>query len=126
MVELTLPIPGSTLDIPIKLDVVDVEIPTLLRVDVLDGNKILVDNVTNNRRNRIITNKDQLRYEEEWNIKLIRKGDHLYVPLYTRFQLIYTMTQLRKHHMQFAHSSATKLCVLPKKARTKAENPKDN
>ena len=47
MVELMLPTPGSTLDIPVALDVGDVEIPQLLGLDVLDGNKLLVDKVTN-------------------------------------------------------------------------------
>ena len=39
-----LPIFGSALDIPLLLDVVDVEIPGLLGLDLLDGNNLLVDN----------------------------------------------------------------------------------
>ena len=47
MVELMLPKLGSTLDIPVILDVVDVEIPELLGPDILDRKNLLIDNVTN-------------------------------------------------------------------------------
>ena len=40
MIELMLPAPGSTLDIPVILDVVDVEIPPLPGLEVLDGNNL--------------------------------------------------------------------------------------
>ena len=66
MVELMLPTPGFTLDIPVILDVVEVEIPPLLGIDVLDGNKLLFDNVTSHLWSRIITNKNPLRFEDIW------------------------------------------------------------
>ena len=62
-----------------------------LQLEVLDGNNLIVDNVTNRLWNRIIINKDPLRFEDIWKIKLIRKGDHLYVLLSTPIQLFYTM-----------------------------------
>ena len=85
---------GSAFDIPVILHVLDVEIPELLGLDVLDGNNLLVDNVTNNLWNRTTTNKDLLRSEDIWDIKLRRKLDHLYVPLSTPIKLFYTMAQL--------------------------------
>ena len=103
MVELILPIPGSTLDIPVILDVVDVEIPLLLGMDVLDGTNHPFDNVTNHLQNHIITNKDPLRFEDVWKRKLRRNGDHLYVLLSTPIQLFYIMAQLRKLHKNFSH-----------------------
>ena len=42
-----LPTTGSTPDILVLFHVVDVEIPAIIGLDILDGNKILVDNVTN-------------------------------------------------------------------------------
>ena len=45
--ELVLLTPGSTLDIPVLPDVVDVEKPELLGLDMLDGNNLHIDNVTN-------------------------------------------------------------------------------
>ena len=47
IVELMLPRAGSTLDIPLIFDVEDVDISTILGLDVLDGNNLLVDNLTN-------------------------------------------------------------------------------
>ena len=64
MVELMLPTPGSSFDIPVILDVLDVEIPPLPELNVLDGNNLLVDNVTNHLRNRIITSKDPFSFED--------------------------------------------------------------
>ena len=64
MVELILPAPRSTLDISVIRDVVDVEIPPFLVLDILEGNNLLVDNVTNHLCNRIIINKDPLRFED--------------------------------------------------------------
>ena len=40
--------PGSILDISVILNVLDVNISPLLGLDVLDGNNLLVDNLTNN------------------------------------------------------------------------------
>ena len=57
MVVLMLPTPGSTLDITVILDAVDIEIPVLLGQDVLDGNNLLVDSLINRLWSRIITNK---------------------------------------------------------------------
>ena len=119
-----LPTPGSTLGIPVILDVVDVEIQELLGLVVLDENNLLVDNVTNHLWSRIIANNDLLRFEHIWKIKLIRKGDHLYVPLSTSIQLFYTMEQKGKLHKQFSHPSATKLCDLLKTGGTKTIAPK--
>ena len=41
MVELILPTPGCTLDIPVILDVLDVEIPPLLGLDFLDEKRFM-------------------------------------------------------------------------------------
>ena len=63
MMELMLPTPESTLDISVIIDVIDVEIPALLVQDVLDGKNLLVDIVTNHLWNRLVINKDPLRFE---------------------------------------------------------------
>ena len=83
IIELMLPTPGCTLDILVILDVLDVKIPPLLGLNVLDRNNLLVDNITYHLWNRIISNKDPLRFEDIWKIKLIIKGGHLYVLLST-------------------------------------------
>ena len=81
-----LPSLESVLYIPVLLDVLDIEIPALLGLNVLDGNNLLFKNLKNHPWSRIITKKDPLRFKDRWKIKLIRKGDHLYVPLSTRIQ----------------------------------------
>ena len=55
MFELMLSIPGSTLDIQVIRDVVDVKISPLLGLGVLDENKALFDKVTNDIWNYMIT-----------------------------------------------------------------------
>ena len=57
-----LPKPGSTLEIQVLLDFVDVLIPALLKLDVQDANNYLVENVTNHLWNRTNSNKDPLRF----------------------------------------------------------------
>ena len=120
MVKLFLPKSGSIIGIPVTLEVVDVEIPPLLGLDVLYENNLLVDNITNHILSRIVTNKDPVGFEVIWKIRLIKKGDHLYARLFTPIQLFYTILQLRKLHKQFVHPSATKLYNLLKAAGTKA------
>ena len=52
-----LPTPASTLDLPVILDDIDVEIPSLKGLDVLDGNNPHIDNATNHLWGRMIINK---------------------------------------------------------------------
>ena len=82
----------------VLFDVVDVKIPTLFVLDVLNDNNILVNNVINHLRSCIIINKEPHGYENIWKIKHIRGEDLLYVPLTTLIQLFYTKGQLRKLH----------------------------
>ena len=79
IVEQMLPIPRSTLEIPVKVDVLDVEIPPLLGLDVLSGIALRMDDLASHLWSHIMTNKDPLRFEDIWRIKFISKGNHLYV-----------------------------------------------
>ena len=103
------PTPGLEFDIPVLLDVVNVEISCPLGLDVFDSNSLLVDNVPNHLWNQIAISKYPLRFEEMWKVKLIRKDDQLYVPLITSSQSLYMTAQPRKLHKQFAHLSAVKI-----------------
>ena len=124
MVELILPATRSILDIPVILDIVDVEILPLIGFDALDGNNILVDNVRSHLWNRIITNKDPLRFEDVWKIKLIMKGEYLYISLSTSIQLFYTMEKLWMLQKLFINPSETKLHDPLRTAGTKNVAPK--
>ena len=67
VVELMLETPGSTPDTLVIFDVVDVDIPVFLGINILDRNNLLVDSVTNHLWNHKITNKDTFRFEDIWN-----------------------------------------------------------
>ena len=118
-----LPTPGPTLNISVLFEIVDAEIPALLGLKLPDRSNLFVGMVTNHLWNRLITNKDQLRFECVWKIKLIRKGDQLYVPLSIPMQLFHTMAQLRNLHEQFSHTTETKLHDLLKSAGNEDRNP---
>ena len=83
MFELILPTRKFTLAMPVILDVVDVKIPPLLGLNVVYGKNLLINNVNNHLGGRKITNMNPPRFEDIWKIKLIRKGEHLYVTLST-------------------------------------------
>ena len=122
MVELMLLTPGSIHNIQVKLDVLDVEIPTLLGFHVQDGNNFLVDNATNHLWNCIITNKNPLKSENILKIKLKTKCDRLYVPLSRTIQLFCTMEKLQNLTSKISHPQ--QIYYLPKTAGTKAVTTK--
>ena len=64
MVELMIPTPGSTPGIPVILDVLDVEIPPLQGLYVLDGNNPIVDKESNHLWSHIGSNMYALRFED--------------------------------------------------------------
>ena len=61
MVKLFLKTLGRTKDLPILLDLVEINVLVLLDLDVLDNNDIFVENVTGNTWNRIVMNERQLQ-----------------------------------------------------------------
>ena len=56
--------PGHIQDIPILLGIVGANVPALLGFDVLDGFILLVENVAERLRNRVITNEHPLQCED--------------------------------------------------------------
>ena len=86
-----LPTTEFWIDVPVLFDILHVEIPSLIGQDVLDENKILIDNETNSPWSRISCSKDQLRFVDLSRMKLTKKSEHPYVPLYTPIQLFYIM-----------------------------------
>ena len=73
MVELMLQTPATFCYIPILLDFVDVYIPAFLGLDALDGNNLLVDNVTGHLWNSVIISKQPLRYDYIWENEIETK-----------------------------------------------------
>ena len=66
--------------IHILMDIVTVDIHTLFGIDILDGENLYSDNVTNRLVHRKILSgpEEPLMYEDSWNVQLIRYSTHLY------------------------------------------------
>ena len=108
MIELALQTRDYTPPTNILLDVVNVDLSAFISIDVLDGNFIMVDNISNRLWNRVITSDDLLQIVNEWWVPLIRDQHHLYVHLYVPVLTFYTTQDFRKLHSQFAHPAPVK------------------
>ena len=122
MIELDLKTPAPRRPIPVLLDIVPVDVPALLGLDVLDAEGLYADNVTNRIVHRHVTSKpgEPLSYQDLWCMPLIRYDGHLYAGMCFPTTTFYTVKQLEKLHRQFAHPSAEKLYNLLKTAGLKA------
>ena len=107
-------------DIPVILDVVNVDIPALLGINVLDEYSLMPDNVTNRLWHRIILSKKSLEVYDEWHMPLHRTDSHLYAEMAFSSHTFYTVLQQRKLLRQFCNLSAGKLYNLLKKAGQEA------
>ena len=77
---------------PIQIlhDVVDVDIPALIGLDVLDGNFLMVDNISNRLWHRIVISEDPYEIVDRLWVPLIRDQHHLYVHLHVPVSILYT------------------------------------
>ncbi len=106
----------------IMMEIVTVDVPALLGLDVSDGEQLYACNVTNRLIHHEILSRpgERLRYKDTWRIPLKRHDSELYAPMNFRESAFYTTAQLRKLHLQFAHSSAGKMYNLLKNCGTEA------
>ena len=125
-VEIMLATPPTVPDIPVLMDIVPVNVPALLGLDILDSEELYADNVTNRlvHRHVVSNNNGILQYLDKWHVPLSRHDNHLYAAMSFPHFLFYTTTQLEKMHRQFAHPSASKLFNLLKRAGTEAVDAK--
>ena len=65
MAELMILTPGSTHDIPVIPDGVEVDIPPLLVYFAVGRNNLFVDHLTNHLSSRVITKRDPRRIEDK-------------------------------------------------------------
>ena len=126
MVEIALATPLNIPNIPVLMDIVPVNVPALLGLDVLDSEELYADNVTNRLVHRHVVSRANniLRYKDRWSMPLARHDSHLYAAMSFPHYLFYTTGQLEKMHRQFAHPSANKLFNLLKRAGTQAVDAK--
>ena len=116
IIELAIQTPDHIPPISILLDAVEVDVPALICLNVLDRSFLMVDNISNRLWQRIVISNDPLDIVNKWCVPLIRDQHHMYVhgqvPTYT----FYTTKQFRKLYRQFAHPSPVKLYNLLKRA----------
>ena len=126
MIEIALETPAHVRKIPVLMDIVPVDVPALLGLDVLDTEQLYADNVTNRLVHREILSKqgEPLAYKDRWHVPLIRQNGHLYAQMSFPCFTFYTAAQLEKLHRQFAHPSAGKLYNLLKRAGLEAVDAK--
>ena len=110
-IEMSLKTPASIRSISVLMDIVPVDIPALLGLDVLDGESLYADNVTNRLVHRCILSRpgEPLEYEDRWSVPLSRHDNHLYAQMEFPDCTFYNIAQLKNMHRQFAHPSAEKL-----------------
>ena len=126
MIEILLETPSTWRDIPVLMDIVPVDVPALLGLDVLDSEQLYACNVTNRLVHRAVLSRpgEPLQYEDRWSVPLTRQNGHLYARMRFMNYTFYTTAQLQKLHRQFAHPSAGKLYNLLKRAGLEAVDSK--
>lgn len=98
------------------LDVVNVDVPALLGLDVLDSSALYADTMTNRLLNRVFTSRpgSPLAFFHDF---------HVYSRMSLPDRVFFTWEQLRNLHRQFAHPSVEKLCKLLKIAKGDCVTP---
>ena len=110
MVELELATPDWITSIPVLMDTVPINVPPLLGLDILDGEQLYAENVTNRLVHRKIESRhgEPLKYTDKWSVPLVRFDNHLYAKMKFPEYTIYSTAQFEKMHRNFAHPSAEK------------------
>ena len=92
------------------MDIVQVNVPALLGLEVMDAEDLYADNVTNRLVHRKILSRssDECEYDDMWSVPIIRHDGHLYSRMCFPSSTFYSASDLLKLHRQFAHPSAEK------------------
>ena len=104
------------------MGIVLVNVPALLGLDLLDAEKLYVNNLTDRLVHRQILNcsSDGFQYVDQWSMPLTRYDNHLYFTMCFLPLKFYSTAQLLKLYRQFPHPSAEKLYDLLRCAGLKA------
>jgi hypothetical protein len=98
------PIPTPTRTCELAINVVDLDVPTLLVLDSLDA------------MNAYLNTVDNTLVGSNWSLPLVRKTGHVYLPV-PALDYYFSRTELRKLHRAFYHPSAAKLYQLIRQAK---------
>jgi hypothetical protein len=91
----------------INVDVVPVDVPFLVGLDVLDAFGLTVDTVENTLK----------APKSGWSIPLVRKLGHVYLEWQPKDRILYTRSELTKLHRGFFHPTSKRLLELIKRAK---------
>ncbi len=93
--------------IPVLMDIVQVDVPPLLGLDVLDSEHLYAVNVTKHLvlREVLSERSARLNYIDRWHVPLIRHDGHFYAWMSFPRCIFHTIAQLQKLHRQFAPES---------------------
>ena len=125
-ISLPLATPPGVKPILVQFDIVQANIPPLLRMNVLDREKLVADTVFNRlaRRSANELEDGRMTYVGKGFIPLVRSlSRHVYVPLDCGTRKYLTKAQLHKLHSQLFYLSPTKLFNLLRKAHPEDATP---
>lgn len=119
-VQIELETPLVALTVQVCLDIVQVDIPALLEMDVLDK-EVLTPCLISNRlgkRRKCKTGSKQEVFIDEWYRPIHpSRSNHLYVGMRFGTRAYFKKAQLSRLHRNFFHPSVSKLFNLIKRAR---------
>lgn len=93
----------------VELDIINIDIPLLFGLDLLDEFKIVADNVDN----RVYCKRLKR------SVPIVRKFGHLYYEW--PYEMIYSMTELKKMHHHFYHPQPSGCSTFSSKRRTRTK-----
>lgn len=108
ILSIRVPVPDGSMMV-LNVDVVPVDVPFLIGLDILDKFKLIVNTVDNTLDSRLAG----------WSIPLDRKIGHIYLPWLKEHKVMFTKTELLKLHRGFHHPAAKRLLALLKRAKVK-------
>ena len=97
---LLLETPSTWRDISALIDIVPVDVPALLGLEVLDSEQLYLYNVTNGLVHRAVLSHpgETLQYKDKYSVPLTFQNGHLYARMGFMNYKFYTTAQLQKLH----------------------------
>ena len=95
---------GQNYFVSIIANVVDIDVPLLLGLDILESYKLVID----------VAGRLLISNDHGWELDLIRKLGHLYCVWTT--DVLYTTNELRRIHRHFFHAHSERIFSLMKRA----------
>ena len=109
--EFRVPLPDNSY-LPLRIDVVEADVPLLVGLDVMDREQLIADNCQN-----LLVSK-----RKNWSLPISRKHGHMFVE-WDASSILFTEAELSKLHLHFYHPSVDKMMKLLRRARPSETTP---